>query len=776
MQLVVIDRMGFNAYFLIVWDFVKFAKENGIAVGPGRGSAAGSIVSYCLAITDVDPLQYDLLFERFLNPERVSMPDIDIDFSVRGRERVMKYVTEKYGRESVAQIVTFGKMFPRAATRDAARVLGFDYGAGDRLAKLIPDPIMGRAPSFEDCLKSGQPLRKACDEDPTAKRIVDVAQGLEGIVRNSSIHAAAVVIADRPLTDIVPLQLADAGTDENGDRAFRTVTQFSMKPIEEIGILKMDFLGLRNLDVIEDALDIIERSSGERPDMTTLPLDDAKTFEMLSRGDSTGVFQFESEGMREALKKVRPDEFEDLVALNALYRPGAMDQIPVYAKGKHHPESISYADARLRPILESSNGVILYQEQAMQISKELAGFSGAKADDLRKAIGKKNRQAMAALKPEFVEGCRASGTKSEVVEFLWQTNEKSADYSFNKSHAACYALISYRTAWLKANYPAEYMAALISSVMSTKDRVPFFVARCEEMGIEILPPDVNLSDHEFTVVERRIRFGLDAVKGVGYQDVEAIKRARQEGGEFTSIWDFCERVDTRAVNKKPIEALIKCGALGSTGASRKGMLEVLEQAQGAGQKIQQDAQIGQGSIFDLQEDAPSGAPAPTGALGLAKPVHPAIPTAEFEQAELLAAEKEAIGLFVSAHPLKPLREALRARVDCPLSALADRRDKDLVTVGGIITEAKRIRTRNGDPMMFATLDDLAGAVEMIVFGKAIAEHEAALAVDQVVLVRGRVDHKEAGNTSLVVQSVEPFAPSEEEVERAPTKADAEAET
>ena len=575
MELDVIDRMGFNAYFLIVWDFVKYAKENGIAVGPGRGSAAGSIVSYCLAITDVDPLGYDLLFERFLNPERVSMPDIDIDFSVRGREQVMRYVTEKYGRESVAQIVTFGKMFPRAATRDAARVLGFDYGTGDRLAKLIPDPIMGRAPSFEECLKSGEPLRKAYDEEPEAKRIIDVAKGLEGIVRNSSIHAAAVVIADRPLTDIVPLQLADAGADENGERSFRTVTQFSMKPIEEIGLLKMDFLGLRNLDVIEDALDIIERSTGERPDMTTLPLDDAPTYEMLARGDSTGVFQFESEGMREALKKVRPDEFNDLIALNALYRPGAMDQIPVYAKGKHDPSSITYRDQRLRPILESSKGVILYQEQAMRISKELAGFSGAKADDLRKAIGKKKREAMAALKPEFVEGCRASGTSADVIEFLWQTNERSADYSFNKSHAACYALIAYRTAWLKANHPAEYMAALISSVMSTKDKVPFFVARCEEMGIEILPPDVNLSDHEFTVgaptsdsLIGNIRFGLDAVKGVGYQAVEAIKRAREKGGPFSSLWDFCERVDSRAVNKKSIEALIKCGALGSTGATR----------------------------------------------------------------------------------------------------------------------------------------------------------------------------------------------------------------
>ncbi len=777
MELGVIDRMGFNAYFLIVWDFVKYAKENGIAVGPGRGSAAGSIVSYCLAITDVDPLKYDLLFERFLNPERVSMPDIDIDFSVRGRERVMRYVTEKYGRESVAQIVTFGKMFPRAATRDAARVLGFDYGMGDRLAKLIPDPIMGRSPSFADCLKQGQPLRKACDEDANAKQIVDVAQGLEGIVRNSSIHAAAVVIADRPLTDIVPLQLADAGTDENGNKVFRTVTQFSMKPIEAIGILKMDFLGLRNLDVIEDALDIIERSSGQRPDMTTLPLDDARTYEMLAAGDSTGVFQFESEGMRDALKKVKPDEFNDLVALGALYRPGAMDQIPVYAKGKRSPQAISYPDERLRPILESSKGVILYQEQAMQISTELAGFSGAKADDLRKAIGKKNRAAMASLKPEFVEGCRASKTSSEVIEFLWQTNEKSADYSFNKSHAACYALISYRTAWLKANFPAEYMAALISSVMSTKDKVPFFVARCEEMGIEILPPDVNLSDHEFTVVEGNIRFGLDAVKGVGYQAVEAIKRAREEGGEFKSLWDFCERVDNRTVNKKAIEALIKCGALGSTKASRKGMLGVLEQAQASGQKAQQDALIGQGSIFDLAEpgSAPATDVASAPGAGLARPVHPPISSEEFEQAEFLAVEKEAIGLFISAHPLKPLREALRAKADCPLAALADRRDKDWVTVGGIIVEAKRIRTRNGDPMMFATLDDLAGSVEMLVFGKALAEYESALAVDEVVLVKGRVDHKEAGKTCLIVQSVERFAPSQEEIEQAREKSDASAQ-
>jgi DNA polymerase-3 subunit alpha len=546
-----------------------------------------------------------------------------------------------------------------------------------------------------------------------------------------------------------------------------------MKPIEQIGLLKMDFLGLRNLDVIEDALDIVERSAGERPDMDTLPLDHEPTYEMLSRGDSIGVFQFESAGMREALKKVRPTEFDDLVALGALYRPGAMDQIPTYARGKRDPESISYPDERLRSILEPTKGVILYQEQAMQIAKELAGFSGAKADDLRKAIGKKNREAMAKLKPEFVAGCRASGTSESVIELLWATNEKSADYSFNKSHAACYGLISYRTAWLKANYPAEYMAALISSVMDTKDKVPFFVAQAEQMGIAILPPDVNLSDHEFVVVEGNIRFGLDAVKGVGYQAVEAIKRAREEKGPFMNLWEFCERVDNRSVNKKAIEALIKCGAFGSTGASRKGMLAVLEQAQGAGQKAQQDALVGQGSIFDLGFDlggGEGGSDQTAAAAAFASPSHAPIPQEEFERAELLGAEKDSIGLFISAHPLKEVGPALRAKADCTLGELAARRDGDWVTVGGMITQSKRIRTKKGDWMMFATLDDLETSVEVIVFGKALAVNEDALAADSIVLVRGKVDHKDSAKTCIVAQLVERFAPSQEEVLEAQVQA------
>ncbi|MDX6585238.1 MAG: polymerase subunit alpha, partial [Solirubrobacterales bacterium] len=1018
MELDVIIKMGFAAYFLIVWDFVKFAKDNGIAVGPGRGSAAGSIVSYVLRITDVDPLRYNLLFERFLNAERVSMPDIDIDFSVKGRDRVIRYVSAKYGTESVAQIITFGRMFPRAATRDAARVLGYDYGAGDRLAKMIPDPIMGRAPSFEECLKPGEELAKAYASDPQAKAIVDVARGLEGVVRNASIHAAAVVIADRPLTDIVPLQLAeDRGqVTEDGGRSYKTVTQYSMKPIEEIGLLKMDFLGLRNLDVIESALDIIERSAGERPDMTELPLDDLKTYEMLARGDSIGVFQFESEGMREALRKVRPTEFEDLVALNALYRPGAMRYIDTYARNKRSPDEVAYIDERLRAITESTYSVILYQEQSMQIAKQIAGFTGPQADNLRKAIGKKDRAKMATMRDGFFEGARATGTAEKVIDELWAVNEAAADYSFNKcasattrvilpdgrrirlseayrlqpaeimsmwpdgevrphrvakvvrtgrktlvrvrtesgrqikatpdhrllttdgykeiremrigtelitlpmitekkrdarratmtrlahspqrrgwdltragtaamhervkwlhandpewramhlqasiaatratydtgpgygrcsiasngmwcasqperdmcewliaqgiefemhkvlangricdfyfdgvywemdgmdrtsdffaekygdlphvvvtpedykfvveahlqkshaengdpivaieqygdemtydiemapdgplnyiangivshnSHAACYGLISYRTAWLKATYPAEYMAALISSVMSTKDKVPFFVSRCEEMGIDVLPPDVNESNHDFVVTEGRIRFGLDAVKNVGAAAVDAMIEAREEAGPFTSIWDFCERVDCRAVNKKAIESLVRCGAFDTLHASRTGVLAILPQAQGAGQKAQQDALLGQGSIFDFDEPAAGGGGPGS---GFAAPTHPPVPHLDDDPKERNAMEKETLGLFLSSHPLKEVRPALRARTDCTLAELDDKKDGDWVTVGGMISEAKKIRTKKGDMMMFATLDDLEAQVETIIFSSTL---------------------------------------------------------
>jgi DNA polymerase III subunit alpha len=764
MELDVIERMGFSAYFLIVWDFVKFAKDSGIAVGPGRGSAAGSIVSYALSITDVDPLAYDLLFERFLNAERVSMPDIDIDFSVQGRDKVIRYVADKYGHDSVAQIITFGKMLPRNATRDAARVLGRDFATGDRLAKLIPEPVMGRTKKFDEYLVEEQDLRNAYEQEPEAREIIDTARGLEGIVRNAGIHAAAVVIADRPLTDLVPLQtIAEERAGPAGERNFKVVTQYSMKPIEAIGLLKMDFLGLRNLDVIESALDIIERSTGQRQDMGTLPLDDPKTYEMLRRGDSIGVFQFESEGMRDALRQVQPTEFEDLVALVALYRPGAMRHIETYARNKRSPDSINYIDERLRPITEPTYSVILYQEQLMQIAKEIAGFSGPEADDLRKAVGKKERDRMAALRDRFFEGARATGTSDRVIRDLWAVNEAAADYSFNRSHAACYGLIAYRTAWLKANFPAEYMAALISSVMRTKDKVPFLVSKCEEMAIDVLPPDVNESGHDFVVVDGNIRFGLDAVKNVGAAAVDAVMAARGAGGPFRSIWDFCARVDARAVNKKAIESLVKGGALDSTGDTRRGMLHVMQHAQAAGQKEQQDALLGQGSIFDLEEPGAEGGDGD--GRGSVTPLQ-RVPQIEDDPAERGVMEKETLGLFLSSHPLKDVREALRARVECSIAELGGRRDGDWVTVGGVVTEMKRIRTRKGEPMLFATLDDLEGQVEMLVFNSAYASDGEKVAPDRVLVVRGRVDHTDRGQTKLIAQEIQPFEPSPDEVERA----------
>ncbi len=760
-ELGVIGEMGFPSYFLIVWDFVHYAKENGIAVGPGRGSAAGSIVAYSLGITDLDPVEHDLLFERFLNPGRKSMPDIDIDFSVRGRDRMIAYVTEKYGADSVAQIITFGKMAPRAAVRDAARVHGFDYATGDRLAKEIPEPIMGRSPSFEDCLKDGEDLKKTYDSDEDAKKIIDTARGLEGKIRNTSIHAAAVVISGRPLKEIVPLQLvedksaqATIGEDGKQVKQYKTVTQYSMVPIEEIGLLKMDFLGLRNLDVIDDAVDIIRRSRGIEIDIGEIPLDDPVTYEMLARGDSIGVFQLESDGMREAMRKVVPTEFDDITALVSLYRPGAMSEIPKYAKGKHDPDSVEYSDERLREITESTYGCFLYQEQLMAVAKDMAGFSPSQADDLRKAIGKKKRDLMAEMKPKFMEGLAASGTDRALAEFLWSTNEAAADYSFNKSHAACYALISYRTAYLKANYPAEYMAAVISSVMSTKDKVPFFVSHCSSMGIQVLPPDVNISDHSFVVDGTDIRFGLDAVKHVGYSAVEAIIRAREDR-PFDSLWDFCERVDNRAVNKRAVESLIKCGAFDLLPGSRKGMLERLPDAAAAGAKAQSDAMLGQESIFTLGGED-------TGDSGSS---HEPISEVEFDQKEMLALEKEVMGTFLSSHPLDGLKEAILAEADCSIAELKNQKEGSKVKIGGLITEYRKLRSRKGSQIAFATLSDIEDKVELLLFDLERSEKQQLVQLDEVVMIKGIVDHKEDG-IKIMVRDAELYNPSEAQIEKA----------
>ncbi len=731
-ELKTIREMGFADYFLIVSDFVRFAKGNGISVGPGRGSAAGSLAAYCLQITDVDPMRYGLLFERFLNPGRKSMPDMDIDFAVAGRDRVINYVAEKYGRDRVAQIITFSTMMARAAVRDAGRVLEVPYGTVDRIAKLIPE---GPKVYLDESLKPGQELRAAYDADPQVREIVDLAKPLEGLVRADSIHAAGVVIADRPLTDVVPLQ--QKGADQE------IVTQFPMGDVEKLGLLKMDFLGLRNLDVIDEAVRLV----GDL-DIGTLPLDDRETFEMLARGDATGVFQFESSGMREALRQVKPTEFEDLIALNALYRPGPMTYIPVYARRKNRQETVSYIDPRLEALTAGTYGICIYQEQYLEIAKQIAGFSPAEADDLRKAIGKKIHSLMASLKQQFLAGCAASGTPPSVAEQLWKDMEQSQDYSFNKAHSACYALIAYRTAYLKAHYPAQYMAALISSVMNTKDRVPFYVNACHEMGIEVLPPDVNASQIDFAVVERKIRFGLNAVKNVGESACRAIVAAREEGGPFTSIWDFTDRVDPQVVNKRALESLVKCGGLDSTGASRKGMLDVVEHALHWGGRQQADRLAGQSSIFDLGGGEEAGAPQ--------RAHHPAIRPDEYEKGELLRLEKETLGLYVSEHPLDRVRDQLRRRVDLPLAELERRRDGEVVTIGGIVSTLKQLTTKKGDPMVFARLDDLTGGAEVVVFNSVFASSRELLEADRILVVKGRVDHKQEGETKLIAIEVSEF--------------------
>ncbi|MEI8105546.1 MAG: DNA polymerase III subunit alpha [Actinomycetes bacterium] len=727
-ELKTINEMGFADYFLIVWDFIRFAKQNGISVGPGRGSAAGSLVAYCLEITDLDPIRYDLLFERFLNPGRKSMPDMDLDFAVAGRERVINYVTEKYGRDRVAQIITFSTMAARAAVRDAGRVLEIPYGSVDKIAKLIPE---GPGQTLEECMKPGAELRKAVDSDPVAREIVDLARPLEGLTRADSIHAAGVVIGAEPLMNIVPLQQKGAGQE--------VVTQFAMKDIESLGLLKMDFLGLRNLDVIEKAVELI----GGGLDIAQLPMDDKPTYEMLARGEATGVFQFESSGMREALRQVKPTVFEDLIALVALYRPGPMQYIPNYAARKAGREQVTFLDARLKPIVGETYGISIYQEQSMEIAKQIGGFTPAEADDLRKAIGKKIHALMASLKDKFIEGAIANGTSDSVARQLWEDMEKAQDYSFNKSHAACYALISYRTAWLRAHHPCEYMAALISSVMSTKDRVPFYVNACHELGIEVLPPDVNESQTDFAVVGGKIRFGLNAVKGVGEIACRTIIRAREEGGAFESIWDFTERVDPSVVNKRALESLVKCGALPGP---RRGMLDVLEQALSYGQKQQADRLAGQGSIFDLGDSA---------SVEEAPRHHPALPPEEFDKPELLRLEKETLGLYVSEHPLSSLRTEMRAKTDATIAELEKRRDGEAVTVGGIVSEVRQLTTKRGETMVFLRLDDVTGGIDCVVFAATYKTAAALCAVDRILIVRGRVDHKE-GETKLVASEISAF--------------------
>jgi len=736
-ELNVIDDMGFSAYFLIVWDLIRYANERKIRTGPGRGSAAGSIVAYCLGITKLDPIEYDLIFERFLNPGRKEMPDIDMDFDERYRGDMIRYCSERYGSDHVAQIITFSTIKGRQAIRDAARVLGFPYGLGDRASKLMPPAILGKEATLAQCLEEPGPeasatvrdwyqgahgLRELYSQDPDVKKVVDTARGLEGLRRQDSIHAAAVVIAPTPLTEIVPLQQKGEGAE--------IVTQYEMHGVEELGLLKMDFLGLRNLATIERSLELIEANTGTRPDIDEIPLDDAKVYEMLQSGDSMGVFQFEGGPMRALMRNLRPDKFEHLTALNALYRPGPLGagMHLKYSDRKNGREPVDYPHPALEEILGDTYGIMVFQEQVMQTARKVAGYSMAEADRLRKAMGKKIAAVMAAEEQKFIEGSVANGTAADHAKELFGFIEHFAGYGFNKSHSAAYALVAYQTAWLKAHYPAEYMAALLTAVKRDKDRTALYLHECRQMGIRVLVPDVNRSDVDFSAVGGDITFGMSAVRNVGEAVVKLIIEERRRDGEFTSFGDFINRVDLAVLNKRTIDSLIKAGAFDSLGHTRRGLFETYLDTLDATISRRRAEEMGQYSLFGEGGDE-------------IEEVEIAIPAHDWEKKVQLGFEKEMLGLYVSDHPLFGIERALQAICTCTVPGLWEREDKDKVTIGGVVGSITRRYTKSGDPMLFFILEDLQGSTEVVAFPRVVAEFGPLVREDAIVVVTGRVDHR-----------------------------------
>ncbi|MEW5921651.1 MAG: DNA polymerase III subunit alpha [Bacillota bacterium] len=739
-ELNVINQMGFAGYFLVVWDFVRFARERGIPVGPGRGSAAGSLVAYALGITNIDPLRYGLLFERFLNPERVSMPDIDIDFCYERRDEVIRYVVEKYGEERVAQIITFGTMAARLAVRDVGRALGFNYGEVDRVAKMIPHELHM---TIDRALDLNKDLQELYHSDKRYRRLLDTSRRIEGLSRHSSTHAAGVVIAGEALMEHVPLLKTSDGV---------VVTQFSMTVLEELGLLKMDFLGLRTLTIMEEAVRQInrQRSGGDTLSLDAIPLDDTRTFELLSQGETAGVFQLESSGMRSVLKDLKPTCFEDIIAVVALYRPGPMEQIPVFIESKHGIRAIKYPHAALESVLKETYGVMVYQEQIMEVAARMAGFSLGQADLLRRAIGKKKKEILDEQRVIFVDGVERKGYGRKLGEELYDLIVKFASYGFNKSHAAAYALIAYQTAYLKANYPVEFMAALLTGVMSSSEKVSLYIADCRRQGIKILPPDVNESELNFTVVgEKRIRFGLEAIKNVGRGAIEGIIETRQKEGRFISLHDFCHKV--RACNRKVVESLIKSGAFDSLGAFRSQYLNIMDKALAYGHQVEKERQNGQISVFTYlnDEDAFSGSDAD---------LLPSIP--EFSVKEKLALEKEMVGLYISGHPLDQyavIIENLKGVL--PVGELVEAGDRRSVTVAGMINSLRRIYTKKGQPMCFMQLEDLTGEVEVIIFSDLYERHQNELQEDRVILLSGQTDLKEEESVKIIAREIT-FLPQE----------------
>ncbi|HEV2740777.1 MAG TPA: DNA polymerase III subunit alpha [Candidatus Elarobacter sp.] len=742
-ELGVIISMGFSSYFLIVWDFIKYARDCDIPVGPGRGSAVGSVVSYCLKITDLDPIKFGLIFERFLNPDRISMPDIDTDFCVERRDEVIKYVTQKYGKDRVAQIVTFGTMAARAAVRDAGRALGVPLPDVDRVAKLIPSGPGGL--SIPKAIEQIPELGLLYRNDPQIRKLLDTAKSIEGLARHASTHAAGVVISKNPLTDHVPLVRIGDG-DVN--------TQYEMGDVERIGLLKMDFLGLRNLTVMKAASDEIRRTVNPDFDLARIPDDDAKTYEMISRGETLGMFQLESDGMKRVCTELRPSRLEDVIALVALYRPGPMEWIPDYIAIKHGRKAPTYLHPKLVPILEETYSIACYQEQIMQIARDVAGFTMGQADELRKVMGKKQKEMIPVYRQKFLDGCVANGIGAKLAEEIFQFVEPFAGYGFNKSHAAAYGWIAYQTAYLKANYPLQYFAALMSSVRNNTDKLVEYIDEAKKMGIPVLPPDVNASLVEFAVVGEEIRFGLAAIKGVGENAVRSILDSRNAAGAFKDLFDLVDRVDVKAVNRKVYEALIKCGALDTLPGNRAQLLDALDSALEVAAREARDREMGQSSLFGMiEEPHPSMKPS---LRALSAP----------STMEQLQWEKETLGIFVSGHPLADVAEALSRTGAVPVRELRNLEDDSQVRIAGLITTVRRTITKAQSQMLIATVEDTTGAIECVVFPKQYADLQARFVEDGIVIITGRLRLRERrGSTpgeevplelNVSVNDVQPF--------------------
>jgi len=731
-ELKIISDMGFIGYFLIVWDFVKWAKDHEIIVGPGRGSAAGALVSYCLDITTIDPLKYNLLFERFLNPARISMPDIDLDFADNRRDEVIDYVAQKYGRDRVAQICTFGTLAARAAIKDVGRTMGVPFTKMNEFAKLIPERP---GTTLEEALEKSSELRDAIEKDDTFKEVMESALKLEGAVRHVSVHACAVVIADEPLTKYTALMRPPK--DEGG-----LITQYSAKPLEALGLLKMDFLGLKNLTILQTTLKIIERTKGDTINLKKIPINDKKAYALMARGETTGVFQLESAGMKRYLKELRPTEFEDIIAMVSLYRPGPMEWIPDYIAGKHGRKKAEYAHPSLEPILKTTYGIAIYQEQILQIAQVFGGFSLGEADLLRRAIGKKIASELEAQREKFIEGAIKKGhPKNLAIEIFEKVIEPFAGYGFNKSHAACYAMIAYQTAYLKARYPTEFMTALMSADSDNTDRIVIEIGECEQMGIRVLPPDVNESRSNFTVVEDgKIRFGLSAIKGLGAGSVRKIIDSREaEGRPFASLEDFAKRAPSKILNKKTIEALAFGGAMDTFGERRQIGLNVEAIADFA-RTADGSTVVGQAGLFDEMGDE-----APSDHLRLEE-LEPAT------DSQKLAWEKEYLGLYVSSHPLVGLSQFFERKV-IPFEKLHSKTVGSPIRIGGMITGFRKISTKKGDMMAIIQLEDTTGKGEVVAFPKSYAKLADELIEGRILIVHGKLE-KRMGDMQVVVDNVE----------------------